>query len=198
MKAMNTGQAIGSAMEAVRMSLGMSQRDVEEATGIPRDTFRKWARGDREPTGRMVGIWLASMETAVRRRAPELDHMLDPLRAALGRDVGAGGELLTVVTVDSVPAPDAVKGQYGVRMPDGRVAICDDREMVPGHLHAARWRSATGATAGIYRVTPVARTQVALTQDNRPGDVLIVKSEQLDRCDPVIAIVQHLLPETRR
>lgn len=194
---MSEGQAIGNAMESVRTSLGMSQRDVEEATGIPRDTFRRWVQGTRDPSRRMIGVWLGSMEPLVRRRAPELDHLLDPLRLALGRQIGDGSDPTSVVTMDAVPAPDAMSGRYGVRMPDGRVAICDDREMVPGHLHAARWRSASGSTSGIYRVTPAGKSQVALTQDGRPGDVLVVKTDQLDRCDPVVALVQHLLPEKR-
>lgn len=194
---MSNGQAIGNAMEAVRTSLGMSQRDVEQVTGIPRDTFRRWAQGTREPTPRMIGVWLGGMQSVVRRRAPELDYMLDPMRSALGRDVGDGSDAAAAVTLEGVPGSDEVSGRYGVRMPDGRIAICEDREIVPGHLHAARWESASGTMAGIYRVTPTKKTQYAMTQDHAPGNVLLVRTDQVRRCDPVVALVQYLLPEKR-
>jgi len=194
---MSSGQAIAVAMESVRNSLGMSQREAEKATGIPRDTVRRWVQGEREPSRRMVGIWLDAMAGVVRRRAPELDYMLDPLRIELGRTPATESDPTSLMILPSVPAAEDASSRYGVRMPDGRVAICERREMVPGHLHAARWRSAAGAAAGIYRVTPSGKTQVSLTQDDRPGDVLLVKTDQLDRCDPVIALVQHLLHETQ-
>lgn len=184
-------------MESIRTSLGMSQREAEKATGIPRDTVRRWVQGEREPSQRLVGIWLDAMAGVVRRRAPELDYMLDPLRLQLGRDPVAQQDLTSLSTMATVPSADDASDRYGVRLPDGRIAVCATRDLVPGHLHAARWRSATGAAAGIYRVTPVGKTQVALTQDDRPGDVLVVKLDQLDRCDPVIAVIQHLLPETQ-
>lgn len=186
---------LAASMEAVRTSLGMSQAEMERVTGIPADTMRRWVQGQREPSPRMRGVWLAAMEPLVRRRAPDLDRLLDPIRESLGREPATGPDLAAVTTHDAVPPADAEAARYGLRLPDGRTAVCEARDVVAGHLHAVRWRSRTGTTAGVYRVTPTGRTTVTLTQDDRPGDVLLVRTDQLDRCDPVVAIVEHLLPE---
>lgn len=181
-------------MEAIRSSLGLSQRQVEERTGIPANTFRKWVSDDRNPSRRKIGEFLAGIEPIVRQRAPELDRMLDPLRVALGREPATGADPRSMTTLEAVPPAGAAGESYGVRMTDGRTAICEESDAVPGHLHAVRWRSASGSMAGIYRVTPTGKTQVTLTQDDRPGDVLVVKVDQLDRCDPIVAVVSYLLP----
>lgn len=179
---------IGDRIRTIREAMGWTWDEMADASATTVRTLHRWCNEGMEPSPRALSKWLAHVTPAIRDERPELAGMLEPVRVAVGVPGGAPVPE-AVPTLDAVPASADPVQRYAVRIPDGSLAVCESRPVIPGHLHAVR----SGDLSGVYRVSPNGRSLWNLTRDERPGDVVSAKRSSLDRCDPVVSIVRHLL-----
>lgn len=179
---------IGGQIRAIREALGWTWDEMAGATGTTVRTLHRWANEGQPSSRRALGIWLGHITHAIRDERPDLESMLDLIREHLGQRPGSPAPE-SVPTLEAVPTSADPVERYSIAMPDGSLAVCESRPVIPGHLHAVR----SGNLSGVYRVSPNGRSLWNLTRDERPGDVVSVKRSSLDRCDPVVSIVRHLL-----